>query len=387
MIPHFARKVLKLAGLFLFFVMPLSAQDFVSVKPYKGDGIYTLLRRYALPAGRQNIENFKKLNTPLFVNRSGLQLGKYYKLPIKIVPFNGQNIRSTLSVEYDTARRIQLYNESVVRARLKKSGYRRDKVLWVPEYLLSLPAPQKSGPLSIFGQGAEKPELQNETLKNIVFYLVSGHGGPDPGAIGSRGRYKLYEDEYAYDITLRLALNLLEHGAKVFMIVQDPDDGIRSGRILAGDRDEHYYGGVEISENRKTRLDQRAQIINALYQENHSAKDQLMIILHVDSSSKSKRIDIFYYYAKGSAQSKKLARTLYQVIDRKYSAKQPGRGYSGVYKSRNLHVLTKSRPVGVYVELGNIKNPKDQDRFIIENNRQAVANWLCDGLIEYCRNK
>ncbi|MBN2001025.1 N-acetylmuramoyl-L-alanine amidase [candidate division KSB1 bacterium] len=379
------KNLLKLFAVTIFITGSSFAQTYVAVKPYKGDGIYTILKRYALPADRQSISEFKKLNAPLFTNQTGLQLGKYYKLPIKIVPYNGKNIQSTLSIDYEAAGRIQLYNESIVRARLKKSSYHTDKNLWVPEFILSSPTPKSSDQLSIFGDNSQKPELRNQLLKGIVFYLVSGHGGPDPGAIGKRGKYKLYEDEYAYDITLRLALNLLEYGARVYMIVQDPNDGIRSDQILEGDRDEYYYGGIKISQDRKTRLDQRVQIINKLYEVNNKAKDQFMIILHVDSSSKSKRIDIFYYFLKDSVRGKALARTLYEVIDRKYSSKQPGRGYTGVYKSRNLHVLTNSRPVGVYIELGNIKNPKDQDRFIIENNRQAVANWLCDGLLEYCQ--
>ena len=35
-----------------------------------------------------------------------------------------------------------------------------------------------------------------------TFYLVSGHGGPDPGCIGKYRGKELHEDEYAYDIIL-----------------------------------------------------------------------------------------------------------------------------------------------------------------------------------------
>ena len=51
-------------------------------------------------------------------------------------------------------------------------------------------------------------------LAGLVFYLVSGHGGPDPGAIGIYQGRQLHEDEYAYDIILRLARELLTRGAK-----------------------------------------------------------------------------------------------------------------------------------------------------------------------------
>jgi N-acetylmuramoyl-L-alanine amidase len=36
----------------------------------------------------------------------------------------------------------------------------------------------------------------------------------------------------------------------------------------------------------------------------------------------------------------------------------------------------------VFIELGNINHTRDQKRFIISDNRQAVSNWLRDGLIE-----
>ena len=34
----------------------------------------------------------------------------------------------------------------------------------------------------------------------------------------------------------------------------------------------------------------------------------------------------------------------------------------------------------VYIELGNIKNKKDQKRILNYENREALANWICDGL-------
>jgi N-acetylmuramoyl-L-alanine amidase len=49
--------------------------------------------------------------------------------------------------------------------------------------------------------------------------------------------------------------------------------------------------------------------------------------------------------------------------------------------ARNLHVLRKTKPTAVFIELGNIRNSQDQKRFVIEDNRQAVANWLAEGLL------
>jgi N-acetylmuramoyl-L-alanine amidase len=45
-------------------------------------------------------------------------------------------------------------------------------------------------------------------------------------------------------------------------------------------------------------------------------------------------------------------------------------------------MLKKTVPVTTFIELGNIRNYRDQVRFLKENNRQALANWLTEGLIQ-----
>jgi len=373
---------------FIFWASLLFCQEFVQVKPKKGDGIYSLLRRYHLPANNQYVQKFKQINQIGLNSRAELKIGRSYKMPIARFVFNGKTIRTTLGYnDYQHAQKIEKYNKTVYRAGIKRKLYTEDFDLWVP--LLSLPTnytPKGKSDFSIFGKN-NKVTLIDNGLKGNAYYLVSGHGGPDPGAIGKRGGYKMYEDEYAYDITLRLAKNLLQHGARVYMIVQDPNDGIRDDTILRGDSDEYYYGGSKISTETIPRLDKRAEIINNLYRQNRTTFNKhTVMILHVDSRSYSKRIDIFYYYKNGSSKSKTLANTLYKTVKQKYSKHQPRRGYGGKVLTRDLHMLRTTEPTAVYIELGNIRNPLDQDRFVLENNRQAVANWLCEGLIK-AKNK
>ncbi|NOY60711.1 MAG: N-acetylmuramoyl-L-alanine amidase [Calditrichaeota bacterium] len=243
--------------------------------------------------------------------------------------------------------------------------------------------PKNGREYSLFGPKYKTVDPIDHQLQGCVYYLVSGHGGPDPGAIGLWGKHRLCEDEYAYDAMLRLGRNLLQHGAKVYIIVRDPNDGIRDERFLKCDQDEYYYGNVRISASRVARLNKRASIINSLYARNKgSARLQNVIILHVDSRSNNKRIDIFYYYKKRSRAGKSLAKLLYQTVKDKYAEVQPGRGYRGSVTTRDLHMLRKIKPTTVYIELGNIRNRRDQDRFIQQNNRQAVANWLYLGLLK-----
>jgi N-acetylmuramoyl-L-alanine amidase len=64
-----------------------------------------------------------------------------------------------------------------------------------------------------------------------------------------------------------------------------------------------------------------------------------------------------------------------------YEKHQPNRGFSGTVSTRVLYVLTNTTPVSILAELANMQNENDQKRYILADNRQALANWLCAGFI------
>jgi N-acetylmuramoyl-L-alanine amidase len=238
---------------------------------------------------------------------------------------------------------------------------------------------------SLFGEKYKDVTVNSSELKGAVYYLVSGHGGPDPGAMAKYGNNILCEDEYAYDITLRLARNLTEFGATVYMITRDRNDGIRDEAFLKPDKDEVCYPNLIIPLNQVLRLRQRKDAINKLYFQ-HKNDYQRMIEIHIDSRSSDENIDVFFYYDERSKTGYNAARTLLNTFDQKYDEKQPGRGYHGSISTRNLFMVNSTYPPAVYIELGNINHARDQKRFIVTDNRQAVANWLRDGLIKDFEN-
>jgi len=367
----------------------------------RGDGIYAMLRRYNIPRIPKYIQWFEQNNAQKLSAGSSLVVGENYALPIRQYAYNGKSIRTTVGKnDYEWAKSIQKYNESMVAAGIKKKHYQADLDLWVPLYFFEddtdAPEPVQDAPaakastgeltFSIFGEKYKSFSRIDQSLAGYYFYVVAGHGGPDPGAVGKRGNHRLCEDEYAYDITLRFARRLIEHGATVYVIVRDRNDGIRDTQILKPDWDEYYFGGARISSRTRTRLQKRADIINNYYHQNRNkAKAQYCVILHVDSRKNNQRIDIFYYYQQHSRTSKNLALNLYRTVRDKYAAVQPGRGYRSRVETRGLFMLQHTKPSTVYIELGNIQNTRDQDRFIIANNRQAVANWLTLGVQNYLK--
>jgi len=317
------------------------------VQAKRGEGVTLLLQRYNFPPQLYEAE-FRKLNKGKFTPAGGLKMGVTYLLPSK----HRQQIKKQASTA--------------------TQGKTREKA--------------SKGYEPLFGKNYACYESSSQELRNTVFYLVSGHGGPDPGAIGLYNGHRLHEDEYAYDIILRLGRELLSRGAKVYFIIQDPKDGIRDDAVLKNSKEETCMGKA-IPLDQIKRLNQRCVTINQLYNQD-KASYKRAIFIHVDSRGKGKQTDVFFYHSQGSNLGKRLAKNIQRTFDHKYDKHQPNRGFNGTVSPRNLYVLRNTIPAAVFLELGNIQNQRDQQRLVLNNNRQALARWITEGIVtDYKRNK
>lgn len=318
-------KRLTLFFFLLFQITPLLAQNPKKITAQPGDGIHRILARYHMDT-EEYYREFIRLNAKKLIKGNQLLIGKTYLLPEK-KENKGNHFYAIFGEKYGNI-----------------------------------------------------PRIDNQ-LKGAIYYLVSGHGGPDPGAVGKRNGHLLTEDEYAYDITLRLGRELIQHGATVYIIVRDPDDGIRDDAFLNNDKHETVWKNKEIPLNLNKKLRQRTQAVNALYSQN-KGRYQRLIVLHIDSRSHNERVDVFGYYNSKSKQGKLFTEALLSAMKENYKKFQPNRPFDGLTKSRNgLYLIKYTHPVTAYFELGNIRNSRDQIRFIRSSNRQALAEWLADGCI------
>ncbi|MBK7881542.1 MAG: N-acetylmuramoyl-L-alanine amidase [Saprospiraceae bacterium] len=238
--------------------------------------------------------------------------------------------------------------------------------------------------VSLFGKEKSEVPIESDELKDQIFYIVPGHGGPDPGALAKLpNSHTICEDEYAYDVSLRLARNLIIRGATVHIIVQDKNDGIRDDRYLDCDEDEKVMGGLEMPTSQKKRLRQGMVKVNQLYLEHklEGFKKQWMVSIHIDSQPEENRQDVFFYYQADSKKSKRKAKDLQKVFTEKYQEVQ-GRDYNGSISTRPLYVIRASQPDPIFIELANIRNPKDQERILSPKNRQVLADWLLQGFLD-----
>jgi N-acetylmuramoyl-L-alanine amidase len=320
-----------------------SAQNtVVTARAEKGDGILSLLRKQGIDP-YEVYDDFIAMNLENLRDSVHLYEGRTYTIP----KFNVD----TVSVVEDIAKVAKKIKE------VEGKDY------------------------PIFGKKHATVIPKSSKLKGAVYYLVSGHGGPDPGAMAVYKGKSIAEDEYAYDITLRLAKELISHGALVYVIIRDPNDGIRDERILKIDHDEVTYKNKVIPLNQTRRLKQRVDVINELHRKNRG-KFQRLIVTHVDSRSKGQNIDVFFYHHAQSKNGKKLAESVHKTFQKKYKKYQPNRTYTGTFDARtNLYLVKKTHPAMTFIEIGNIRNKKDQKRILVPDNRQALAKWISEGVI------
>lgn len=334
---------------FLLSLADVQAQQ--KATPKAGEGISTFLLRHNR-APKKYYDDFVELNKAKLGKGNVLKLGVTYTIP---------PVKRSTAADKETPARKQSSKASKIGTTLHEP---------------------------LFGKQLANVKVTSNQLAGACFYVVSGHGGPDPGAIGKIGKVELHEDEYAYDVALRLARNLMQEGAEVRIIIQDAKDGIRDDRYLSNSKRETCMGEA-IPLNQVARLQQRCAKINELYRKDRQKYKYCRgIFLHVDSRSKSAQTDVFFYHAPKSVLGKKLAVTMKETFESKYDKHQPNRGFEGTVSSRNLYVLLKAAPTSVFVELGNIQNTFDQRRFVISSNRQALAKWMMEGFIaDYKRTK
>ncbi|WP_055396651.1 N-acetylmuramoyl-L-alanine amidase family protein [Flagellimonas eckloniae] len=311
------------------------AQDSIlKVEAIEGDGVYSLLRRNGLDP-IEYYQSFIKMNKENLTEGDKLFVGSMYQIPDTIILKD---------------KKIKI--ESIPRT----------------EY-------------PIFGPDFSVVDSLSNRLKNTVYYLISGHGGPDPGAVANYNGKMIAEDEYAYDVTLRLARELISHGAEVHIIIRDENDGIRQARTLELDTDEVAYPNKTIPLGQLKRLEQRVKIVNDLYLKN-TGKYQRLIVTHVDSRSKGTNIDVFFYHHHKSKNGKRLAESIHKTFDKKYKEFQPNRKYTGTFMDRSsLYLIKNTLPAIAYIEIGNIKSKKDQRRILDPDNRQALAKWISEGIL------
>jgi len=187
-------------------------------------------------------------------------------------------------------------------------------------------------------------------LAGRTIVVDPGHGGTDPGAVGTAGTL---EKEVALAIGKKLALLFQQGGAKV---------------VLTRDRDRDLGGPENLTKAEE--LKRRVQVA-------HEAKADLLISIHLNHFSDRSEYGAQAFYQHGSAEGKKLAEQIQPqlnafLID---SGRQALAG--DFYLSRNAKIPA------VIVEVGFLSHP-EEERKLKEDAYQSKAAWaIYRGTVNY----
>ncbi|MDC7235791.1 MAG: LysM peptidoglycan-binding domain-containing protein [Spirochaetales bacterium] len=249
---------------------------------------------------------------------------------------------------------------------------------------------QASALMQRFDEAARALPPLSRKLKGYTIILDPGHGGLDPGAIvenvdGNGNKVYVVEDEYCYDISLRVYRDLIRHGADVHMTIISPDHTIRPtedasltfvnvknevyNSLLINSLDRRYVWPVGNSWG----LDQRKEVA-AEFLDGKRKKKTAFISIHADNNpGDGEGTRILYHPGENGSASEDLARHMTGFM-----------GSGSDYRSQNVRVLSDN-PAGasILIEVRNLAYASNAWAIRNEELRQDDADRIVRGIVSY----
>jgi N-acetylmuramoyl-L-alanine amidase len=269
-------------------------------------------------------------------------------------------------------------------------------------------------------------------LNGIAIILDSGHGGDDPGAIGSN---RVYEDEVAYDILCRIKRRLeTTTMATVIPTIVDKSQQYepRTSSVFSKDKDEYLLTNPRYKNgSAKVAVNLRWYLVNSIFRKltkNGTKPNEVVFVsLHADSLHPKVRGSMVYtpgaYYCRGNGgkrgkiydahaevREKQFVRLSYEdrvrseglsgelaksiikslgKYDIKIHAEKPIRNH--VVKGRRSYVPAVIRhnivPTKILLEVANLKNYSDNRLLADHEFREKFAIAFVDAVTDYYGEK
>jgi N-acetylmuramoyl-L-alanine amidase len=251
--------------------------------------------------------------------------------------------------------------------------------------------------LELYRSEAEKLPPLSRVLAGRHIVIDPGHGGLDPGAIvsvkdGNGNPVVITEDEYVYDIALRLGRLLIRHGASVSFTILAPDHHIRDGldaRQTFVHRKNEVYNDEAHNRSPGWRpvgtadgLDLRKDIASLMIAgtPRDERKDGTVFIsIHADNSPDLPEGKAVLF---DGADDEELERSRSLA-----EAMAPSLGSGSFIRGQSLKVL-KDNPAGaaVLVEVRNIHYSRNAWALRSAELREQDAKMIADGLAAWAGN-
>ena len=189
-----------------------------------------------------------------------------------------------------------------------------------------------------------------------VVVIDPGHGGADPGKIGTNGA-KEKDVNLAIGKTLKKVLE--EKGFEVVMT--------RTEDVVLGNTSKFSKIGD---------LNKRCEIINSAYDKNNNC---IMISLHQNSFAQESVHGAQSFYFQRSEKSKALGEGIQEELNRSVNTQKAKKAKP----NDSYYILINSKCPGIIVECGFLSNSAEADKLINEGYQKELSEILCRGIMKY----
>ena len=247
---------------------------------------------------------------------------------------------NTLKIEFKEAEVNNLKNQFKSTNEVKTLNFSQGE----NDNLIALIGLGSSSGYAIYQKDAHIYSVQiiKSQLKEKLIVIDPGHGGHDPGAIGSYSE----EKDLTLDIALRLNKLLQNRGYKVVLT-----------------READVY--VPLSDRAKIAVQSNARIF---------------VSIHANGSSNLEAAGVETFYAVGAAESMKLAQVVQKNLVNILNANNRDA------KEGSFWVLINNIPTAILVETGFITNAAEEDKLRQELYRQKIAESIYQGIDSYLKS-
>lgn len=186
-----------------------------------------------------------------------------------------------------------------------------------------------------------------------VIVIDPGHGGYDPGKVGSKG---VHEDEINLSIAVKLK-DYLEHaGATVIMTRMD----------------DRYLEGPHGNTHKRKDMSHRKQVMNI-------SEADIVVSIHQNAFTQPEVHGAQVFYYKDQVQAKLLAESIQKAIQMYVDESNKRQ----IKSTKDYYILKVSEMPGVIVECGFLTNKIEEEKLISESYQDKMAWGLYLGIINY----